>query len=127
MKKYVCASWVVLALSPLASPAMAGLGVLDRPEQAWECYAVSPAAWGRGHSASRNISVNIALNECSVRTPWGQACYIERCSNSRSVGEATLNSNGGEGKPEYMPAGESLDFSKADPQESLGGSLDATR
>ncbi len=97
------------------------LATLSTPAIAWECVAASPSAWGVGISPYRSSAVNIALNECSTRTPWGQACYIQRCVNSRSTEADVLKGEGGSGKPLYMRPEDTLDFRSADPSETQGG------
>ncbi|MDI3324302.1 hypothetical protein QKW35_07920 [Pontibacterium granulatum] len=109
MKKLMCA-------------ALLGFGMVSAPAMAWECTAASPSAWGVGYSAYRGTAARIALNECAIRTPWGQACYIQQCYNYRSAETEQKQPTGGMGKPEYLGEDEDIRFN-SDPEETAGGVL----
>ncbi|MAX56885.1 MAG: hypothetical protein CL537_15460 [Alcanivoracaceae bacterium] len=105
---------------------MATLGLASSPALAWRCDAASPSAWGWGSSSSRSTAVSIALQECAIRTPWGQACYIQRCVNTRSLEGDALDAGGDAGKPEYMGKDDKLDFS-SEAHETQGGAMEPAK
>lgn len=84
---------------------------------AWKCVATSPSGWGVGHSPWQGTAANIALNECAIRTPWGQACYVQECNPYRGSDNKSL---GGEGFPEFYGSDYKMKFSN-NPEETAGG------
>lgn len=66
MKKVLAAlALTVSCLTPLAVQA------------AWVAEATSPSAWGKGYSQDKATAIRIALQECAVRTPNTQTCYVQ--------------------------------------------------
>ena len=57
------------------------IGLIPTEASAWYCRATSPTgSWGWGRSDFRGAAVSIALNNCSVRTPYGYYCHLRYCS-----------------------------------------------
>jgi len=65
MKKMLMTLGIIMALATSAS--------------AWECKAQSPFATGYGWSDNLFNAQQIALNECSMRTPSLAYCQIVYC------------------------------------------------
>ncbi len=56
------------------------LALSSTEASAWYCRASSPTGtWGWGRSFNLYQARAIALNQCSVRTPYGYACYLRFC------------------------------------------------
>ena len=56
------------------------MSVLAISAQAWQCRANSGSGgWGIGLSNNLYNAKIIALNECSMRTPNWDICYITSC------------------------------------------------
>ena len=85
---------------------------------AWRCTAASPSGWGVGYSDWRGTAIDIALYECAVNTPYGQACYIQRCDPYRAANDD--NSSGGAGLPKAFGSDYTLKYSD-NPAETSGG------
>ena len=55
------------------------LAVASVSAYAWRCEATSPSAIGVGYSPYLNVAQDIAMNECQMRTPYYQACFLRSC------------------------------------------------
>jgi hypothetical protein len=69
-----------------AALALAGMTAVTLPEAAQAqvytgrilCVAQSPYAYGYGSNVDGTLACQIALNQCSVRSPYGSVCYVTR-------------------------------------------------
>lgn len=74
-----------LSLAAISAPAVAaapGFGGRLEPVRyvrVYTCTARSPSAYGYWHSNSLSLSKRRALQECAIRTPRNQRCYITVC------------------------------------------------
>lgn len=48
---------------------------------AYECGASSLSAFGIGFSPSKSMARRIAIDECRMRTPFNQRCFVDYCVN----------------------------------------------
>jgi hypothetical protein len=82
MKKKIVTALAALGMAVSAITASAFVAPAPASAQALTgrtvCIAHSPVAQGWGVSYDQASACRIALNQCSIRTPYNQVCYVTR-------------------------------------------------